>query len=103
MILYIYWMAFFLATYVAWDEIWWLRILCLIVAGVFLFLANRKYAEQQMQIDSMKFIIAMMIEDYEKNRQKDKIANRLQSKYMKKMWKRVVELERQKVSDDDAE
>lgn len=98
MICYIYWMAFCLACYVAWGE-WWIRIPLLIIAGVFLFLANRKYVEQQRKIEALLEAMVMMAKCCEK----ESNIGLLQSKYLRKLWERVVKLEKQKESEEDAE
>lgn len=58
MILYIYWMAFSLACFVAWGE-WWIRIPLLIIVAVFLFLAHREYREQQEQVELLRAKLAL--------------------------------------------
>ncbi len=99
MICYIYWMSFFLAAYVVWDEIWWVRILLLIIAGVFLFLAQREYKIKQREIE----VMTMAILELAKCCEKESGMRYLQSKYLRKLWKRVIELEKQKEGDEDAD
>ena len=54
MIQAIYWMAFTIAAFVCWDEILWIRILLISIAGVCLGIAERAYQKQKDKIAELE-------------------------------------------------
>lgn len=91
MMYYIYWMSFALALFVAWNE-WWIRIPLLIIAGVFLFLAHREYRKLKDRIEEMEEDCRELIK-----------ANARHAADIYNLWHMVDTLDKQKVSDDDAD